>query len=130
MTENVNTSDLVGEAGPDCCLDALLQVGIVEDDGRVFPAQLEGQPLTEGGAALSDDLCRGRASSEGDKGHLWMGYQSIPRPRAGPKHDVHHPGGHACKGAKLLIFRLPAFFTLPRLTGSSDVLLRVTPLAF
>lgn len=85
---------LVGEAGPHGGGDAVAQVGIIEDDGGVFAAQLQREPLAVRGAALRDALGRQRAAREGEQRHIGVAHQRLSCLATCSEHHVHHPGRH------------------------------------
>lgn len=81
---------LVGKAGPDGRGNALLQVGILKDDGRVLAPQLQGQLLAMGSTQLSDPLGSGLAPREGNQGYLWMGHQGLAYLGPRSKDNIYH----------------------------------------
>lgn len=90
---------LVGKAGPDSCRNALGQVGIFKDDGRILAPQLQRELLAVGGAQLRDALGGGLAPSEGDEGHLWVGHQGLAYPGPRSKHNIYHTWGNTWMGS-------------------------------
>lgn len=85
---------LVGKAGPQSCWDALAQVGIIEDDCRVFASQLQRKLFAVRSALLRDPLGCECASREGDEGHVRMADEGFSCLGACPKHHIHHPVWH------------------------------------
>ena len=60
---------LVQELAEDGRVDGEVQVGVVEDDGRAVPAQLEGHLLEIGLRAASSAMCRPTAVEPGERDH-------------------------------------------------------------
>lgn len=88
--EEPQGTHLVGKAGPDGCRNALIQVGVLEDDGRILAPQLQGELLAVWSTQLGDPLGSGLAPSEGDQGYLWMGHQGLTHPGPSSKHNIDH----------------------------------------
>lgn len=61
---------LVREAGADGGLDALVQIRVSKDQGRVFAPQLQRELFTVGGAELRYEPSRRRGAGEGDERNL------------------------------------------------------------
>lgn len=81
---------LVGKAGPHGVGDALAQVGIIEDDGRVLASQLQREPLAVWSTFLRDALGRQCAAREGEQRHVRVAHQGLSCLGTRSKHDVHH----------------------------------------
>ena len=90
---------LVGKAGSDSCRNALGQVGIFKDNGRILAPQLQRELLAVGGTQLCDALSSGLAPSEGDEGHLWVGHQGLAYPGPRSKHNIYHTWGNTWMGS-------------------------------
>jgi len=82
---------LVGKAGPQGCGDALVQVGVIEDNGGVFSPQLQRKPFAVWSAFLHDALGRQRASREGDQRHVGVADEGFSCLGARSEHHIHHP---------------------------------------
>lgn len=91
-----SSSHLIGEAGADSRLDTRLEVCVGENNGRVFPSQLQGELLTVRGAPLCDALGGGCGAGEGDQGHIRVSHQRIACSGTSSEHDVDHTWRDAC----------------------------------
>lgn len=100
-TQQHSFSHLVGEARANGVLDALVQVGISEDNRGVFAPQLQGELLKVGGAALCDEPGGGRGAGEGHQRDVRMADNGIARLWAGAKHDVNNSRGDACTNGEV-----------------------------
>lgn len=95
-SSQVTTSYLVREAGADGGLDALVQVRVSKNQGRVFAPQLQRELLTVRGAELRYNPSRRRGAGEGDEGNVRMADESTAGSGPRAKHDVDHPRGDTC----------------------------------
>lgn len=83
-------SYLVGEAGADGGLNALVHVCISKNNSRVFPSKFQGQFLAVGGAPLCDALGSWSGTSEGDQWDVRMANESVTCSGANSKYNVHY----------------------------------------
>lgn len=95
-------SYLVGEAGANRGLDALIQVCISKNNGRVFTSQLQRELLTVGGTPLCDVLGSCRGASEGNQWDVRMANECVACSRASAKYNVEYSWRNTCRDRTVL----------------------------
>lgn len=98
------SSHLIGEAGANCGLYALVQVCISKNNGRVFTTQLQWELLTVGGTTLCDTLSSCRGTSEGDQWDVRVANEGATCFRTSAKHDVDYSWRNTCRDIHLCIY--------------------------
>ena len=78
------------ECAPQRAVEREIEIGVVEDDLRVFAAHLERNLLEGGGGALRDQRAHRARAGEADGAHIGMLDQRRSRRRAGAADDVDH----------------------------------------
>lgn len=100
-------SYLIGEAGANRGLDALVQVCISKNKGRVFTSQLQRELLAVGGAPLCDVLGGSCGASEGDQWDFRMANEGVACFRASAEYDVDYSWRNTCRHRQVHVSIIP-----------------------